>query len=284
MWLGLLRFLGLLWGCCGRYCTKLLLLVSFCCVQPLILPNVVPHSWYFQYLITTFYAPVFLLATVWKGELTGHAVRKEGNHAIFAYLFVGVAKQVIRLHREHGMSFPMCYQLEKAAPALYRLLVTESDGQKDVALYSVARWGHKVSARSRSASSCVGWSNFPMVLWVVAFLVQEKVLRVDPTIWKSLKSGVNPLPSLDDFEVSFCDDFTTGTAGAGSAEGGHAQQQTISLSSTINFLLYKLFLPEHARFCLEVQGKVQHLTKDYFYHNLPFFFQKDGHFLSLIHI
>jgi len=167
------------------------------------------------------------------------------------------------------MVLPINHDLDNLAPHFVRLLVPDDDWENEKKQYSKPRWyrGHqKVPTRNGDHKSTdfpngsvKGWSNYPIMVWIVAFLVQEKVIAIEDS--KELFEKTKPKPTLREGGPT----FIVGDCG-----------KKFSFVSLVDFLLFEMQKDEHQPICEAVNKALEPITKDRFYNDLDNMFEING--------
>lgn len=189
-------------------------LTAYIVSQPLIPLNLDPIGGIasVQFTITTFYAPTYMLSTLMQERMDDlFTTKRFGKKVLTTATFVGISHELLSLHSEFGMVLPIPYSMEKTMPSLFRLLVPDEleegeDGKWasfDKELYSELEWlkRNPTSTADKQGTTMdyhqKGWSNFPLMVWIVAFLIHKEHIGLKDMSEKFPKKG--PSRSLEDY-------------------------------------------------------------------------------------
>jgi hypothetical protein len=117
------------------------------------------------YLLTCFYAPVYLLSTVvtdyyFQDPKMKNLVNKCDLHCA---LFLSMSQDVLQLYWLYGMVLPISMGMRKRFPALFKILTPDMVGEENV------EQGKEVL--NKHENHVKGWSNIPLLLCIVSHLV-----------------------------------------------------------------------------------------------------------------
>jgi hypothetical protein len=176
----------------------------------------------------------------------------------FGIAMCAMAKQVSKVHSTFGMALPILYELETRLPALFNLLVPRDDWENEVEEYGCTSW----CKSAVSGRKIYGWSNFPIMWWIVVYLIQENVIEIaDNCHVFQTKSN---LPSLDDATARFR------FVGFATCNG------EFTLAELVKFLLFDVLDRRYDAIQTRINETLLRLTKDDFYRDVKNFFILDG--------
>jgi hypothetical protein len=133
-------------------------------------------------MITTFYAPVYMLSQLLFNAAKQRRSTKCNIKPTFPAIFVGVSQQILKLHASFGMVLPVPKAMEKAIFPLYYLLIPSNSvvlpdaiwrSEKDA--YNDIQWLQRSDVKHVPPRK-QGWSNFPAMLWIIGFLLHNKLV------------------------------------------------------------------------------------------------------------
>ena len=166
--------------CCSVYTTKVVL---WCSWQGLFSDlDYESNSWFVCYMITTFYASVYMFSNMLSRKMD-KMFKYSPRLITSTALFVVVSCEIIKMMSEFGMVFPIAMDMEKTMESLFNLLVphedlVDSDGVEtsDLQLYTNIRWPKSSDA---TVGEKIGWSNFPIMMWVVGLLIEKGFVKLE---------------------------------------------------------------------------------------------------------
>ncbi len=181
---------------------------------------------------------------------------KYKKHVAFAVLYHSAALQVLKLHSLFGMAFPVREKWRETIPSLYRLLVPEGSTKDklaaDLSLFNKRKWSNATSNRQQKDG---GWSNFPLMIWIVARLAEQNVFGfVTFGVAEKLYTEAE-MPSFDDV----CPRFSVGS------DRGSYQ---MSLYDTIIFLLFRAGNGDYPNLCGKIEDVLKTCEKKFIFDDL----------------
>jgi len=232
--------------------------VLFVLLKPL-LPKLTPRdlsddAW-LQYLVTTFYAPAYLLARMYRDFLLPGA-RKPSQltgASVLGSCFVGVCSELLHLISQEGLILPIPPRLQESLPTLEAMLVPEVEEDLE---YGSTGWLKKQTPQK---SNPYGWSNNPMMVYVVCYLLDQGIISFDRSTLPNINVNSDFL-GFDKFRPVFkCKNF---------AVSFHYPElvKFLLVDSWQNDSLIDIFK--------EIQQALATLTKENFYNDLKFFFSE----------
>jgi hypothetical protein len=183
-----------------------------------------------------------MTARMYKALVLSMSRHKQSSYSLvtaFGLLFHGVALEVLQLHSVFGMAFPIHSKLQETVPSLYRLLVPDSS---ELVLFQEIKWSFPSRERPQKH---IGWSNFPVMLWVVCRLVEASILCIENAEKELFLSKIEtnrktPSPWGLCPRLFFQSDVKTTPI-------------LMSLSDTILFLLFELGFGNHRSLCERIE-------------------------------
>lgn len=164
-----------------------------------------------HYMVTTFYGPVYMLVRAcYQGMLSvcyamkGKPSETRNKHERYSRAFLFLAKEVMLLLDEYGMVLPVPKMMEETLPELYQVVTPSTD---DTTLYASLTWFQRLKAGRFETKS--GWSNIPMMMWVVANMIASCAVEVvfdkktvfnTTSDWRPSKSDYVPTFKVDKTE------------------------------------------------------------------------------------
>jgi len=151
-----------------------------------------------DHLMATFYAPVYQFASmVFKKSFEDYS--RDCRKPMKTCIFATVSHCLLDLHCQFGMVLPILMKMRETAPAMYRLLTpdtfsidrgTGESYHNDLDGYSKLIWlqrtddssshkkGRDKKGRDKKAENEKGWSNFPIMVWIVGFLIEKDIVTL----------------------------------------------------------------------------------------------------------
>jgi hypothetical protein len=196
-----------------------------------------------QFMVTTFYGPLFMLSKVCQS----HSKKKKQVTAQFSAIFLSFSQEILKVHLEYGMILPVSVMIESVCPQVYNLLIPDENHMTEMLSYAQTNW-----AKRQSVSNGLGWSNFPLMIWLIGYLIQEGLVSV-------VDKGM-----LSDLMADQGIEFQVGT-------------WRLTLSKMINYILFDLLANDNVNgLAKRINEKVTCATKETFYYDLVHFFELDG--------
>ncbi len=253
-----------LYKVCPIVCT---VVVSFdltttpCCFQPL-LPIDIDNPASLQFMVTTFYAPIYMLTTICHRRVKGarDSIKKEIS------IFLNFSEDMTNLLMEFGMVLPVWKKLETCCRPVYELLIPEKDFAGEKLKYACTCW-----AKRSFGKEAFGWSNYPLMLWLIGYLIQEGIITV--SLKYPTKNATKDVPQASYPGVS--EQTYTANNLPGIEFYVHRLQTKYSLFGIVKCVLFELQEIEVlAKF---ITARSHQVTKDSFYTDLKSLFNLDGH-------
>jgi hypothetical protein len=185
-------------------------------LQPLIPTDVATkagtkHVRFDRFMITCFYAPVHLFSSVCAAHFVKtFSKRLCGKQELFVGLFLCVAQEVLRLYSEFGMVLPIPNAMHDSMPQLYELLVPkpcDKSNEKDQKvddkdLLSSIKWLVRSDVRKVEPQR-EGWSNIPIIICILSYLVQSKCCEMIEPINEQQVTKNKDMESLESMAPKF---------------------------------------------------------------------------------
>ena len=184
----------------------LILIFALGTVQPLIPSEIPPVSTvnprlkFDRFLLSTFYVHSWSYLKLLCDILLKHrSTRQDAIHLFF----VAMSHLLLKIHSIYGMVLPVPQFMEKTIPELYKLIVP-SEASKDLSQYSGVKWGRRTDV-IHEASQTEGWSNIPIILFIVGVFIYRKndfiQVETEKTLFHTRTCVDLPITYLPKFRV-----------------------------------------------------------------------------------
>ena len=143
-----------------------------------------------RFMISAFQGPVFGLSSTLlsKVETRDEDIRMRQARAM---MFVAVSYEVFKLLAEFGMVLPIMKEMKTAMPTLFDVLVPvgQKGGKKikERELFSQLAWMKRNDVKP-SRNQNEGWTNIPLIMWVIGFLISRDYVALDGHMQSTLSA------------------------------------------------------------------------------------------------
>ncbi len=180
-------------------------------------------------------------------------------------IFLNFSEEMTNLFVEFGMVLPVLTRLKTLCAPVYNLLIPEETYVSEKIRYAGTCW-----AKRDCDKEPFGWSNVPLMLWLIGYLVQERFIAIRKKLPTAKSSGdVSPASNIpaDKKSPQSVSDNLPGIEFT-------VNEQQVSLTGVVKFILFHL--SEDSLLSDRIMDRSKFVTKTEFYSDLKSLFRIDG--------